>query len=777
MNSRILLFIITLALISIVTTLVYQKTQQADINYYQGRRLFEKGEYNKAIKFYEKALAIAPSRLDALEDLAYSYQRTARLEKAIDCFQKILSLQPEAYKIKTSLAQTYSWNKEYDRAIKIYEELLKLKQEDKSQEYQIKELLSEAYKINKNYERARGLYKEVLKKNRGNIKARVALADILSWLKEYDDSISEYEKALAIKPDDLEIKEKLAKVYTWKKDYQKAEDLYKDILKENPQNLDAHASLSQILIWSKRYTEAIGYIKLALSKKEDLKLRFLYGQALLFSGRSQEAQEALKDVIAQDPENIEAKTYLADALSYNKKFDEAISLYKEALREREDLEVKRKLADVLSWDRKYRPALDLYDELLAEEDDLKIRLQKARVLGWARKHNQSLKEYQKILDRKCDQLVELEMKAKEAYWNNRIKLAIGYYRELSEKEENVEAMFDLAQVYSYQLMGEEAIELYERILKVSPNHFRAKEALRKSKLVFSHVSLKTGYEFFSSDSQDRVNDIARNTFLNRLSCPVSYRFNIDLDHNITNRSFSDFPDVSEKEGEIKLTYLRNPCWWIDGFYSFFTYNQEIDTLHTFGASVNLRTFDLGRARFSYQRERLENSSTVIRNNYYSDNFKGGIDLDLGKRLKAGLDYLFSRYSDDNYKNEPGFDLLYYLSLEPRRFLLKYGYFYRDFDQEVEEYFSPGSFSTHTLTFNWRHFLNKEEVFWGANDLYYDLKYEIRVDSEEVVGYKLSGEINYDLNKRLNFNIEGSLADTVPDVYEDKKVTASLKYHF
>ncbi len=52
MNVKIALFIVVLILTSIVTTLIYRQTQQADINYYQGHRYFEKGEYNKAVGFY-----------------------------------------------------------------------------------------------------------------------------------------------------------------------------------------------------------------------------------------------------------------------------------------------------------------------------------------------------------------------------------------------------------------------------------------------------------------------------------------------------------------------------------------------------------------------------------------------------------------------------------------------------------------------------------------------------------------------------------------------------
>jgi len=582
---------------------------------------------------------------------------------------------------------------------------------DELDQEEIEKLLGEAYVISGDYENAVRQYREILKKEPKNIKARIALADILSWQKKYNEAISEYEKVLEIEPHNLEIEKKAAKIYLWKEDYEKAEELFKDIIKRNPQEL-------------------------------------------------------------------EAKVYLADIFSYTKEFDKAISLYREVLKQKEDPEVKKKLADVLSWDKKYQKALDSYNELLDEKDDVKMRLQKARILGWAREYDRSLKEYQKILDNKYDEAVEVEMQAKRAYWNNRVKNAIQYYKDLIEKDpENVEAMFDLSQVYSYQSMWKEAIAEYKRILGISTSHFRAKEGLQEVDLMSGSVSLKSGYEFFEADSPDRANDIKRHTFFNKIIFPVDYNLQIEADYNLTSRSFSDFGDVVENEGRIGVSYLESPDWWVSGFYNFIEYNKGIDSMHTFGGDFSFRVFDIGVSRLSFERERLENSSAVIRDRDYRDNFKERLGLDINKRLKLGIDYLFSEYSDGNSKNEPGFDLLYYFSFEPKRFSVKYRYFYREFDDKVNKYFSPKDFSTHALTLNWRHFLNKEEIFFGARDLYYDASYDVSVDSEDIVSHKFSGELNWDINKRLNFNIRGSLVNSSADVYEDKNIVTSIKYYF
>jgi len=326
-------------------------------------------------------------------------------------------------------------------------------------------------------------------------------------------------------------------------------------------------------------------------------------------------------------------------------------------------------------------------------------------------------------------------------------------------------------------MWKKAIKEYKRILDVSPEHFRAKEGLQKAELISGHITTKTGYKFFEADSQDRVNDIKRHTFFNRILCPLNNNLQIDAGYNLTGRSFSDFGDVLENEGRIGFTYLQRPDWRINGFYNFIEYNKDIDTLHTFGGNFNYRVSDTCVSRFSYERKRLENSSTVIKGNYYAENYKERLDIDITRRFKLGLDYLFSNYSDGNYRDEPGIDALYYISFEPKRFSIKYRYFYRVFDEKMPEYFSPHSFWTNKITFNWRHFLNKEEIFFGADDLYYDLKYDVAVDSGDIVSHKFSAEFNWDINKKLNLNIKGSITNSSADVYEDKSAVAAIRYYF
>jgi len=152
-------------------------------------------------------------------------------------------------------------------------------------------------------------------------------------------------------------------------------------------------------------------------------------------------------------------------------------------------------------------------------------------------------------------------------------------------------------------------------------------------------------------------------------------------------------------------------------------------------------------------------------------------FDITKRLKAGAEYMFASYSDGNFLNEPSLEILYNISLEPKNLSVRYRYTYREFDKKVTEYFSPKGFTSNVFTVNWRHFLNKEEIFFGANNIYYDLKYDMALDSQYIVGHKFSWEANWDITKRFNFNVRGSVMGSSAGVYEESEFEIGAKYYF
>jgi tetratricopeptide (TPR) repeat protein len=161
--------------------------------------------------------------------------------------------------------------------------------------------------------------------------ARWELARVLSYVKRYDESISEYRKVLKEKPGLMEAKIEMAKVLFWKgeqkaafqileqippkevegdtkvmladlyvakKDYAKAEPLYKSHLDSHPEDQGVRLKLAEMLSWQKKYDASLKeYRKILEARPDDIQVRRRYAFVLIWSGKPAEAASELKKTL------------------------------------------------------------------------------------------------------------------------------------------------------------------------------------------------------------------------------------------------------------------------------------------------------------------------------------------------------------------------------------------------------------------------------------------------------------------------------------------------
>ncbi len=669
---KVIIVIFTLIFSSIATTAVYHKTKQADINYYKGKAYFDRGEFRKAVPFFEKALTIDPFQKDAILKLGYAYQWSGRNKEAAFYLKESVNRSPRDYKVKKALADSLSWQGNYSEAITVYLDI--------------------------------------------------------------------FEKTA-----DFDTLKDLARAYLWDGQFDKARQVVNKALEKNP---------------------------------GDAELNLLYAQVLLYGGDYASAEEIIREIINKEPGNNKAREYLGDLLSYSGHYAEAIEIYSRVASLTNDYTVLEKLARVLSWDRQYRESVETYDNVLVKNDDTFIRTQKARVLGWARRYRESIGEYVRAISRVNDPAIELEMLAKKAYWNQRIRKAIDFYsRLLNIDARNSEAAFDLAQIYAYQSMWDKAILEYNRLLHLYPNHFQAREGLKKARLIRFGLRGRFGYDYLEQTSLSRDTDVRKHSVFGDFSYFLNEHLNLGVQYKFSTRSFTDFSRLTENEGRFELNYSDNPDWRAGAYYDFIGYGKGINPMHTFGLNAGVRAFDFANASLFFDRKRLENNSTVIQKRLYSDNYKVRWDLDANYRLKMGAEYTFMDYSDGNYNNLPAVDLKYLVSLEPKELSLKYRYFYQNYRRKLTDYFSPKGFSTNVAGVNWGHSLSRKESFFGNDELYYDLGYQASVDSQDIVCHNFNAGLYWDISRRFNLNIVFSQTESSASVYKDKSVSMRARYYF
>lgn len=640
---------------------------------------------------------------------------------------------------------------------------------------EIKELLAESYIASGQHERAIELYRTILEEDPDGLKARKNLADLLSWEKKFEEAIEEYEKVLRLDPDDADVKASLARVLFWKGDLDEAETFLREALEREPDETEKRVLLGRVLAGKNKFNEALEYLEDGTIPEE----RILYGQALLYAGKPQKALNVLKHVLKGDPEDEKALLAVAEYYVHTREYDRAIEIYRGILQENKSDEARKRLAETLSWTGAYKEALELYDDILRETYDPEAHRKKARVLGWARRYDEAEEEYQKLLEESGSEIVKLEMRAKRSYYAGRSQSAAAAYEELLKKEpENAEALFDLGQIYFAGSVLERSASAFERILGLYPDHFRARRAISKLRLMTESISIDSFYEFFKAESDGRQTDIRRHSATNIIGIPLNAKTSLGIEHVFWGRVFPDSSDIYGNRTLMRIRHTKDLAFKAGAHYGIATHTAARGKVHhLFGGEMSFSPDDVFTFSLEHKRSLLENNSSVLEKNLYSDNFKARVEIDLARRLKAGVDKTFAYYSDDNMLMEPGGDVLYFFMFEPRMLFLRYRYGYKEYSDKGKEYWTPKGLTTNSIRLSWRHFFNKEELYPGGDDLFYELAYEISLDSEDIVEHRFMGGLNWDINQRLNIEVTGSMAASSGGVYKERQIRGGLRYFF
>jgi tetratricopeptide (TPR) repeat protein len=489
------------------------------------------------------------------------------------------------------------------------------------------------------------------------------------------------------------------------------------------------------------------------------KARLGLAQSLINASDYEQAMPIIQQLYEKYPNNEDVVAQYALVLADKQQYSQAIELCQQYLKNnKEHKTIKLWLARFLSWDQQYSEATELYSGLIFEYPEwLAPAREKARVLGWDRKYDEAIEEYRKVVHSNPNHPeIRYEMLAKYDLYNQFDISAIENYKHwLQIEPKDLEALYDLGQVYSRQSKWVDANQMYERVLDVYPNHFRAKQALDKIKIYSGQPKLTTGFEFFEADSSSRTMDKRYwNTFTSILK-PLNENYYLRLRQDNIWYNFKNFSQIYQQRLSVGLDYYSKPEFWASVDYAHSIYPEENGVRHTFGSQINYLPYDPLTLTLSHQREQIVDNSTTFRSQLCRDNYSIKGLYRLNRRFSASFDYMYSHYSDDNSRNAYGLDIDYYLSFEPRSLKISYRYEGYQFAREDVDYFSPGSFHYNKVALEWRHFLNKEELFWGANDTYYTLRYEMNFDVKRENGHKLSIDFHHDWSNNCSSRLEWS----------------------
>ena len=489
------------------------------------------------------------------------------------------------------------------------------------------------------------------------------------------------------------------------------------------------------------------------------KARLGLAQSYMNLSDFEQAMPIVQALSEKYPDNEDILMNYLLILSARQEYTPAIALCRGYLEHNgENKTIQLWLARCLSWDKQYDESLDLYSKMITDYPEWEIlSREKARVLGWHRQYDKAVAEYARLTDKDPNNpAFRYEMSAKRNLYNRFPISAMEYYKHwLDVEPENVEAMYDLAQIYSTQGLWSDAEEIYERILKQYSTHFRARQALEKIRMYSQDMRFETGFTYFEADSTGRVTDSRYWDVYTSIRKPLNENVYVKLRQDNIWRSFKGYKQVYQQQFGVNLEYCQKPYFWGSVNFTGNIYGKEKGVKYLFGEAFNVKPVDEWTLTFSHQRRQNVDNSMVFLNKLYMDDYKTRLLYQPTRRWIAGCDYLYSNYSDNNRKDMYGADVGYYLLFEPDSLKLTYRYENYHFNHNDPDYFSPDSFHSNRLQAEWRHYLNKEELFWGANDTYYTAQYEVIFDVRQQVGHQLRFNFYHDWNDRCSSCFEWS----------------------
>lgn len=342
-----------------------------------GSTFEQQKDYKQAIAAFRKAVEMDKENLDAMRGLAQNLANDNQIEAALDEYRAIQDADPQDATAALRLAEIYRGLGKYDLAMDNlkkaaalapdlldipYNEALILEAQGKYEEAAtiLQKLVSHPLPADARAgEKAnQALFLERL----GNIyreagRPMLALETFRKIIdlggdevsRGYQDVIDEYrdqkqwteatktaQEAVKKLPNDKGLKLALAQQMADSGKPDESVQLVKSMLKGGPEDRDTYIMLSQINLRLKRWKDSEDAIaqaeKLAVRPEEKEYIRFLQGSIYERQKKYEQAEQAFRDVLQQNPTNSMALNYLGYMLAdRNVHLEEALTLIKKAL--------------------------------------------------------------------------------------------------------------------------------------------------------------------------------------------------------------------------------------------------------------------------------------------------------------------------------------------------------------------------------------------------------------------------------------------------------------
>jgi len=229
-----------------------------------GREYLELKKYDKAEKYFFRAIKLKPDYASAHLNSGTLYKNQARYNKAIEEYKKALTVKPDSHLALSALGDAYEKIGEYRKAIKAYQVAVKFKPNNFSYHNNLGVTYGKSGRV--------------------------------------DNAIAAYRRAIIINPDYCEAYSNLGIAYVFKKQFDNALEFFQKAADFDPDNPIIHANLGNVYLEKKLPDEAIREYRKSLALQPgSFVCHFGLGRAFYLKGEYQTAVREFKQTLELNP--------------------------------------------------------------------------------------------------------------------------------------------------------------------------------------------------------------------------------------------------------------------------------------------------------------------------------------------------------------------------------------------------------------------------------------------------------------------------------------------
>lgn len=444
----------TKVIIGVALILILAACSGADsrkLKYFErGNELVAEKNFEKAQLEFKNALQIDPKYVDARFALAETLQRLNEWRPAVQHYLAVLELEPDHAGAKVNMAQIYLMAGDTGRAYEMVEEVLQLDPNNAS-----------------------------ALATRGGIHQRNGVLTAA----RIDASA-----ALELEPENILAISLQAALHLQERDIDAATKVIKTGISRNEDNNALYFMLANIYSRAEQYSDAVLALEhLYKSVPEEKNYAYRLAYVLGKAGEIKKGESVLREVIAEDGENVEAKKLLIGYLEEYRGKEVARAEFDRLLEmNSDDAAIELALADWHLRDKEVDKAQSIYEELIDHPNNthaIAAKNQLAKIYISQEKSDQAQTLVEQVLEVSPTDYESLWMHAAMMLVQRDAPQAIADYRTmLKDKPADVKVMRRLAQAYLLNGQRDLAKDTIEQAVK-------ADEGNNELRLLFTQMQI------------------------------------------------------------------------------------------------------------------------------------------------------------------------------------------------------------------------------------------------------------------------------------------------